>query len=188
MCRSRLRPLIDLGRLKDVGWQGETALRFELEWDNGDGIAFQVRPYIKTGLVVNRETFSVKTGGKRYSLQGVDNVEPWYFSFLLPRHRRHPQRLIGRSPRPCAPLMRPSRIFLLVCDILARCESRSVRFLFPERNRKVLAPDARFLIPFLKFRPDVTARISRWQRERGLASGLEVRETAKRQAGGGPLI
>ncbi len=172
-------PLIDLGRLKDVGWQGETALRFELEWDNGDGIAFQVRPYIKTGLVVNRETFSVKTGGKRYSLQGVDNVEPWYFSFFT-----------APTPVPSSETDREITAALrslnaTITDFFAR-----LRYIGPLREsfREIpfsgeepesVGPDARFLIPFLKFRPDVTARISRWLQERGLASGLEVRETAK---------
>lgn len=169
-------PLINLGRLKDIGWQGKTSLLFELEWDNGHGITFEVKPYRRAGLLVTRENFSVRIGGKKYFLQNSENVEPWYFSFF-PREVPFAERESLASAL--------LSVNGTVTDFFAR-----LRYVGPLREsfREVpfsgeepesVGPDARFLIPFLKFRPDVTRRISQWLRDRGLADGLEVKETAK---------
>ncbi len=47
-------PLINLGRLKDVGWQGKNRLLFELQWDGGQGVEFLVAPRQRVGLSTSR--------------------------------------------------------------------------------------------------------------------------------------
>lgn len=173
-------PLINVGRLEEVGWQGQTLLQFELEWENSDGIAFQVKPSRAASLRVAKESFTITRGGKKYSLQEREIVEPWYFSFFV--------------SGPLAPLDREraeiAQALLAVNATITDFFSR-LRYIGPLREsfREIafsgeepesVGPDARFLIPFLRFRPDVTDRVSRWLQERGLAAGLEVQETAKR--------
>jgi predicted ATPase len=106
-------PLVDLGSLGDVAWQGNNDLCFELEWDE---------------------------------------VDPWYFSFTNFFTRL---RYVG-------PLRMPS-----------------AEMPYSGEEPESVGSDARYLIPFLISRPDVQGRIGEWLRQRGLAAGVEVRETAK---------
>jgi len=172
-------PLINLGRLREVGWQGEDRLSFELQWDNGQGLRFVVTPVQRVSLSIPKKEFQFQFGEKWYRLRGENEVAPWYFSFEFSRSEQIP--LLGEEEE-----VRALReVNATVTDFFAR-----LRYVGPLRESfretpfsgeepESVGPDARYLIPFLKFHPPVVERISDWLRERGLAAGLEIRETAK---------
>lgn len=172
-------PLINLGRLKDVGWQGKNRLLFELQWDGGQGIEFLVAPRQRVGLSTSKEDFRFKFDDKWYGLRKKDEVTPWYFSFEFSRSEQ--VTLFGEEEE--ARALR--EVNATITDFFAH-----LRYVGPLREPfretpfsgeepESIGPDARYLIPFLKPRPDVTERIGEWLQQRGLAAGVEVRETAR---------
>jgi len=192
-------PLIDLGGVRNVLWQGQRQLGFCLEWDNGAGLKFQVEPRRKVGLSVRRESFSYQWGGEQYPLleegiQGTPVITPWYFSFEvsfeiriedLPKPPASPDEL----KKLIAPLQERTRASREVNATLSSFLDR-LRYIGPLRqvHREVtiseekpesVGPDARYLIPFLRNRSDVVERINQWLAERDLASRVEVRETSR---------
>ncbi len=171
-------PLINLGRLKEVGWQGETHLSFELQWDNGQGLKFLVAPVQRVSLSTSKKDFQFRFGEKWHKLE-KNEVVPWYFSFEFLRSEQ--SSLFGEEEE--ARALR--EVNATVTDFFTR-----LRYVGPLREPfretpfsgeepESVGPDARYLIPFLKFRPQVAERISEWLQQRGLAAGLEIRETAK---------
>lgn len=178
-------PLMNLGSIRDIGWQGQTSLSFELEWDNGDGIAFQVRPQRRTGLLVEKEGFTIRHNGKSYQLEENDPVEPWYFSFVL---RFGQSTLLGKEAE--GEVGKEKGHALMAVNATLQDFFSYLRYVGPLREsfREIpfsgeepesVGPDARYLIPFLKFRPEVVENIGSWMRERELATGLEIKETAR---------
>lgn len=173
-------PLIDLGRLKDVGWQGREQLSFRLEWGNGQGLEFQVMFSPETGLATAGETFHFRFNNKWYRLQEEDEVTPWYFSFDFVRTSFE----LGRSPGEEEKARALREVNAAVADFFSRLRyvgplRESFRDIpFSGEEPESVGPDARYLIPFLRFHPGVAERIGDWLRQRGLAAGLEIRETA----------
>jgi hypothetical protein len=175
-------PLLDLGRFQEVLWQGKGTLSFHLEWDTKQGIEFRVAPRQKTGLSSVKEDFRFQFHDKWYRLQDRDEVTPWYFSYEF----SHPETGLSLFPNSEPESPRALReVNATITDFFAR-----LRFVGPlrESSRGIsfsgevpesIGPGAKYLIPFLKFRPDVTERVSNWLQERNLAAGLEVRETAR---------
>ena len=174
-------PLIDLGRLRDVGWQGKEQLLFRLEWSGGRGLEFRVAVPPEAGLSTESESFRFQFNEDWYELQEADKVVPRYFSFEFSYSSAGPSRSPEEEKRELA----LREVNAAVTDFFAR-----LRYIGPLREsfREVpfsgeepesVGPDARYLIPFLKLRPDVTERIGWWLREHGLAAGLEIRETAR---------
>lgn len=172
-------PLINLGLLKDVGWQGRDHLLFELQWDSGQGVKFSVKPRQGVGLSTSKEDFLFRLDDEQYELQKKDKVTPWYFSFDFSRS----EQITPLGEEKEARALR--EVNATITDFFAR-----LRYVGPLREPlretpfsgeepESVGPDARYLIPFLKSHPDVTKRIGEWFRERGLAAGVEVRETAQ---------
>lgn len=172
-------PLIDLGNIRNVGWQGQTSLSFELEWDNGDGIAFRVRPQRRAGLLVDKEDFTIRHSGKSYRLEKSDPVEPWYFSFFLPLEQITLFGEGGTKGRALMAVNATLQDFFSNLRYLGPLRESFREIPFSGEEPESVGPDARYLIPFLWFRSDVVGRISSWLREQGLAIGLEVKETAR---------
>ncbi|MCS7282066.1 MAG: AAA family ATPase [Anaerolineae bacterium] len=170
-------PLIDVGRLKELAWQGHKSLYFQLEWENGLGIGFRVTSAKKVGLSVARKEFRFLFAGKWHQLPDeAVGVEPWYFSFepagsdqALEDEKRRALREVNatltdffKRLRYVGPLRMPFR-------------ETSIS----EEKPESVGPDARYLVPFLLHHPDVMRFITEWFREHDLAEGLEVRETAR---------
>jgi len=170
-------PLINLGRLRDVGWQEKRQLFFRLDWDNARGIEFLVAPRQKTGLSTWKEHFRFQFDDKWYKLQD-EEVAPWYFSFEFSRSEQA-TLFEEEKARALREINATITDFFTHLRYVGPLREPFRETPFSGEEPESIGPDARYLIPFLKFHPEVTERIGTWLQRRGLAAGLEVRETAR---------
>jgi len=175
-------PLLDLGRFQEVLWQRKGELFFHLEWDTDQGLEFRVARRQKAGLTSVKEAFCFQLNDRWYPLQQKDEVTPWYFSFefSLPETGLQPSLNLGlESPRALREVNAAITDFFSRLRYVGPLRESSRDVSFSGEVPEGIGPGARYLIPFLQFRSDVTERISNWLQERNLAAGLLVRETAK---------
>lgn len=168
-------PLVNMGSLRETAWRGRKSLYFQLEWDDYRGIGFRVAYRKQTGLSVSE--FRFLSGREWYQLpKEATGVEPWYFSF---EPSKSGQGLDEDKQRSLSILNSTLAYFFQRLRYIGplRMPARET-YLSGERPESV-GPDARNLIPFLFYRPEVVWSIAHWLREQGLADGLEVRETAR---------
>jgi len=188
-------PLIDLGGAKDVAWQGQKQLGFHLKWGNGAGIQFQIEREPEERLSSLKEGFRYTWEGQDYALiegEGIEiEIKPRYFSFvnlvfvvdagkLGLKGVGDLQDLTSRLQQQAEALREVNATLYTFFENLRyigplRQSQREVIFL-EERRPESVGPDARYLIPFLRYRSDVVQKLSQWFAERGLASRLEVKE------------
>ena len=172
-------PLINLGLLKDVGWQGRDHLLFGLQWDSGQGVEFSVKPRQGVSLSTSKEDFLFRFDDEQYELRKKDKVTPWYFSFDFSRSEQITPFGEEKEARALREVNATITDFFTRLRYVGPLREPFRETPFSGEEPESVGPDARYLIPFLKSRPDVTRRIGEWLRERGLAAGVEVRETAE---------